>query len=47
MSRDRTAGALFEHVCEILKEFKCEKKIVAQTYDGATVLAGHVNGLNN
>lgn len=46
VSGDRTAAALFEHVQKVLKENKCEKKLIAQTYDGAAVMAGEVSGLN-
>ena len=45
VSADKTAAALFEHVVKIVTEFKIESKLVGQTYDGAAVMSGHLNGL--
>lgn len=44
-SDDRSANALATHLFNCLKEYDCEKKIVAQTYDGAAVMSGEHNGL--
>lgn len=46
ISGDRSATALFEHVKNILNNYNCSKKLIAQTYDGATVLAGQNNIFN-
>ncbi|KAJ4426223.1 hypothetical protein ANN_27034 [Periplaneta americana] len=45
ISEDRSANALAQHVFNTLMEFDCEKKLVAQTYDGAAVMAGQHSGL--
>ena len=45
VSRDKTANALFDHVQNIVKEFKINNKLIGQTYDGASVMSGHLNGL--
>ncbi|XP_076308512.1 zinc finger MYM-type protein 1-like [Tachypleus tridentatus] len=45
VSVDRTADGLFSHVVDIAKEFEIENKLVGQTYDGASVMSGHMNGL--
>ena len=46
VSKDRTALGLFNHVTAFLKDYNCENKLIAQTYDGAAVMAGEVSGLN-
>lgn len=46
ISSDRSAAALLEHVKIVLNDFKCGSKLIAQTYDGAAVMAGQVSGLN-
>lgn len=45
VSDDRTADGLFRHVVKIVEEFQIKEKLVGQTYDGASVMSGHVNGL--
>lgn len=45
ISEDRSANALAQHVFNTLMDFDCEKKLVAQTYDGAAVMAGQHSGL--
>lgn len=45
VSEDRSASALAQHVFSILTEYDCEKKLIAQTYDGAAVMAGEHRGL--
>lgn len=44
-SSDRTARGLFEHVNKTVDNIDCSKKLVAQTFDGAAVMSGHVSGL--
>ena len=39
VSQDRSTLALFKHVNKILKEYKCEKKLVTTTYGDAAVMA--------
>lgn len=45
VSADRTAEALYELLDKILQEFDYEHKLVGQCYDGASVMSGHLNGL--
>ncbi|XP_063231899.1 zinc finger MYM-type protein 1-like [Bacillus rossius redtenbacheri] len=45
VSDDRTANGLYQHAIQILEDFKCVDKLVAQTYDGAAVMAGEHGGL--
>ncbi|KAJ4433592.1 hypothetical protein ANN_15902, partial [Periplaneta americana] len=45
VSNDRSASGLFEHVQNIVTEYDISNKLVAQTFDGAAVMAGHTNGL--
>lgn len=45
MSADRSASGLFTHVMKVVNDFGIEKKFVGQTYDGAAVMAGSLNGL--
>jgi hypothetical protein len=45
VSSDKTAAALFEHVVQVVEEFGIQEKLVAQSYDGAAVMAGHLTGL--
>lgn len=45
MSADKTAGALFEHVVKVVEEFDIGEKLIAQSYDGASVMSGHLTGL--
>lgn len=45
VSSDKSAPALFQHVNKVMEDFKCEQKLVAQTYDGAAVMSGHIGGL--
>ncbi|XP_060864313.1 zinc finger MYM-type protein 1-like [Metopolophium dirhodum] len=47
MSADKTAASLFNHVNQVVEKFKIENKLVAQTYDGAAVMSGHLNGLQS
>lgn len=45
VSADRTATGLFKHVKNIVNKYKLENKFIAQTYDGASAMSGHLNGL--
>lgn len=45
VSEDRTAEGLFNLISSVLNEFDIEKKLVGQCYDGASVMAGHLTGL--
>ena len=45
VSADRTANGLFKHVKQVVNEFGLQQKLVGQTYDGASVMSGHINGL--
>ena len=45
VSADRTADGLFKHVQQVVKEFELQQKLVGKTYDGASVMSGHINGL--
>lgn len=45
VSLDRTAQGLFQHVTKVVDDLECSKKLIAQTFDGAAVMAGHVSGL--
>lgn len=47
MSSDKTTGSIFNHVNKIVEEFKIENKLVEQTFDGAAVMSGHLNGLQS
>ena len=45
VSADRTALGLFRHVVRVVEDFQIQDKLVGQTYDGASVMSGHINGL--
>jgi hypothetical protein len=45
VSADRSANGLFQHVIKTASEFNLSNKLVAQTFDEATVMAGHTGGL--
>ncbi|CAH1101609.1 unnamed protein product [Psylliodes chrysocephalus] len=45
VSPDRTAEALTKIITDILNDYKCTDKLVAQTYDGAAVLSSSKNGV--
>ncbi|XP_071042664.1 zinc finger MYM-type protein 1-like [Parasteatoda tepidariorum] len=46
LSADRTSPGLLEHVQKTVSEYKLADKFVAQTYDGAAVMSGHLSGLH-
>ncbi|KAL4135414.1 hypothetical protein QTP88_007027 [Uroleucon formosanum] len=45
VSADRSADGLLKHVIGIINRYELKHKLVAQTYDGAAVMSGHVGGL--
>lgn len=45
VSSDRTAAGLMKHVEEIVQMYSLEDKLAGQTYDGASVMSGHLSGL--
>ncbi|KAL4130820.1 hypothetical protein QTP88_008201 [Uroleucon formosanum] len=45
VSADRSADGLFKHIIDIVNRYELKYKLVAQTYDGAVVMSGHVGGL--
>ncbi|CAH0555131.1 unnamed protein product [Brassicogethes aeneus] len=45
VSENGTADALFDLVSTNLAPYNYKQKLVAQCYDGASVMAGHLNGL--
>jgi hypothetical protein len=45
VSENRDATALFNHIVRYLDEYNCRQKLIAQTYDGAAVMAGEHNGV--
>jgi hypothetical protein len=46
-SDDRSSSGLFKHVVNRVEEFNDKYKLVGQTYDGACVMSGHINGLQS
>ena len=45
VSADRRAPAIAEYVMGVLEKYTCVEKFVAQTYDGASVMASDLNGV--
>jgi hypothetical protein len=45
ISSDKHAPAISLLILEYLNNFECSKKIVAQTYDGASTMSGHLSGV--
>ena len=45
VSKDHSAAAISDLVVKELKEFDCLNKLIAQTYDGAAVMSGELNGV--
>ncbi|XP_063816563.1 solute carrier family 35 member C2 isoform X1 [Pseudophryne corroboree] len=45
VSEDRRAPAIAEYLLGVLEQYNCLKKLVSQTYDGASVMASDLNGL--
>jgi hypothetical protein len=46
-SDDRAPIGLFKPVVNRVEEFSDKDKLVGQTYDGASVMSGHINGLQS
>ncbi|CAH1115340.1 unnamed protein product [Psylliodes chrysocephalus] len=44
VTSERPADALFKIVCDIILSLECGSKLVAQSYDGAAEIAGHLEG---
>ena len=45
VSADRSSETLFALLDKLLRPFGYEHKLVGQCYDGASVMSGHLNGL--
>ena len=45
LSDDRRASAIAKYVLERLDDFNCVEKLLAQTYDGASVMLSELNGV--
>lgn len=45
VSENRTASGISEIIRQYLTEFDCNDKLIAQSYDGAASMAGHINGV--
>ncbi|XP_032067022.1 zinc finger MYM-type protein 1-like isoform X3 [Thamnophis elegans] len=45
VSEDRHAPAIAEYILRVLQKYDCVGKLVAQTYDGAAVMASELNGV--
>lgn len=43
LSNDRRAPAIAAHVLGVLEKYSCVEKLVAQTYDGAAVMASELD----
>jgi hypothetical protein len=42
---DRTSDGLFKYIEQVISKLECDKKLVSQTYNGASVMKGHVTDL--
>lgn len=42
---DRGAPTIAEYVLGVLEKYKCVEKLVAHTYDGASVMSSELNGM--
>ncbi|KAK0139561.1 Zinc finger MYM-type protein 1 [Merluccius polli] len=45
LSDDRRAPAIAQYVLGVLERYSCVEKLVAQTYDGASVMSSELNGV--
>ncbi|XP_072395124.1 zinc finger MYM-type protein 1-like [Diabrotica undecimpunctata] len=45
LGEDRSAPALRDLLFSVIGKFDCKAKLIAQTYDGASVMSGQLNGL--
>ena len=42
----RTSDALCSVLCKALEKFNVQNKLIGQTYDGASVISGELNGIS-
>jgi hypothetical protein len=47
VSADRSSDGVFSHVLNVVSKFNFGSKPVAQSYDGATFMSGHLNDLQH
>jgi hypothetical protein len=47
VNADRSSDGLLSHVQNVVSKFNLEPKLVAQAYDGASIMSGHVNDLQH
>jgi hypothetical protein len=47
VSADRSSDGLSSHVQNVLSDVSLESKLVAQAYDGSSVMSGQLNGLQH
>lgn len=47
VSNERTADGLYNHIKNFIEEFDFAEKLIAQTYDGAAVMAGNTTDYKN
>jgi hypothetical protein len=47
VSADRSSDGLFSSVQNVVSKFNLESELVAQTYHKASVMSGHLNGLQH
>ncbi|XP_060768562.1 zinc finger MYM-type protein 1 [Neoarius graeffei] len=45
VSEDRRAPAIAQYVLAVLEKYNCLEKLVAQTYDGASIMSSELNGV--
>lgn len=45
VNNDRRAQGISEYILDVLQKYECTEKLVAQTYDGAAVMASALNGV--
>ncbi|XP_036973754.1 zinc finger MYM-type protein 1 [Acanthopagrus latus] len=45
VSNDRRAQGISKYVLDVLEKYECAEKLIAQTYDGAAVMASELNGV--
>ena len=47
VSDDRRASAIAEYIFKVLQKYNCVEKLVAQTYDGASVMSSELHGVQS
>ena len=47
VSDDRQASAIAEYIFKVLQKYNCVEKLVAQTYDGASVMTSELHGVQS